>query len=77
MDQISEESSTNQMQHFSIEKDVLTSLHDPSKQFMVFAYFSKFHSDDSVSAKRLMHAVLGLVGFNHKFGVSVSSRCGN
>lgn len=71
MDQISGESSTNQ--HFSIEKDVLTSLHDPSKQFMVFVDFSKFHSDDSVGAKRLMHAVSSLVGFDHKFVVSISS----
>lgn len=71
MDQISGEISTNQHSH--TENDVLISLGNESKQFIVFLDFSKFHSDDSDGAKRLVQAASGLAIFGHKLVVSVSS----
>ena len=56
MDQISGKSSQYQPMVQYGKGCVEKSLYDPSKQFMVFVDFSKFHSDDSVGAKRLMCA---------------------
>ena len=56
------------------DSDMWTSLRrESSEKYIVLIDFSQFHCNDKSSADRLIEAALTLVGYGHKFVVSLSS----